>query len=89
MADGRAGNGGDEVVEVGSDGAGVIVGGPWQLGREPVMDAWQGEGAGDGWCVGRLRCKVKGGGSFVAGRSQLQCRGVGGWRWGVVVGVLG
>ena len=36
-------------------GAGVIAGGPWQLGREPVMDAWQGEGAGDGWCVGRFR----------------------------------
>ena len=55
MADGRAGCGGDEVVEVGSNGAGVIVGGPWPLRRE---DAWKGNGAGDGWRVGRLRCKV-------------------------------
>ena len=66
MADGRAGCGGDVVVEVGSDG-------------------WKGEGAGDGWRVGRL----KSGGSFVAGRSQFHCRCVGGWSWGVVVGVLG
>ena len=86
MADGRAGCGGDVVVEVGSDGAGVIVGGPWPLRRE---DGWKGEGAGDGWRVGRLRCKVKSGGSFVAGRSQFHCRCVGGWSWGVVVGVLG
>ena len=35
VADGTAGNGGEEMAEVGSDGAGVIVGGPWQLGREP------------------------------------------------------
>ena len=54
VAAGTAGTGGEEMAEVGSDGAGVIVGGPWQLGREPVMDAWQGEGAGDGWCVGRF-----------------------------------
>ena len=41
VADGAAGSGGEEMAEVGSDGAGVIMGGPWQLGREPVMDAWQ------------------------------------------------
>ena len=46
-------------------------------------------GASDRWSLRRLQCKGKGGKRFVAARSQLQWRGVGGWSWGVVVDVLG
>ena len=61
MPDGRAGCGGDEGVEVGSDGARGIVRRPWQLGREPVMDTCHAEEASDGWCLRSLKCQLKGG----------------------------